>query len=100
MLWCSRAHLNSTVLWCSPDRQTALCSRAHAVLSYSPGYVQEEDGVHLVLPQLVGDVDVVTHDGHVLREVLPPPLQQVLPARLAVEHLVPESRAELVRPRL
>ena len=66
----------------------------------SPGYVEEQDGVHLVLAQLVGDVRVVTHDRHVLGEVLPAPLQQVLAARLAVEHLVPQPRTELVRPRL
>lgn len=59
--------------------------------------VEEEDGVDLLLAQLRRYVLPIAFQRDKLGEVLPLPLQEVLPACLAVEHFVPQTGIELLR---
>jgi len=60
------------------------------------GYVEEEDGVHLLLPQFPRYVLAVALQSHEFRQILPLALQQIFAAGLAVEHLVAQPRIELL----
>lgn len=62
--------------------------------------VEEEDGMDFLFPQLSRDIFSVAFERHKLRQVFPFALQQVFASCLAVEHLVPQARIELLRPGL
>lgn len=63
----------------------------------SPGNVEEDNGVHFVFFEFGRHVLAVTLQRHQVGQPLPLPPQQVLAAHLAVEHLVPQPRVELLR---
>lgn len=62
-----------------------------------PWNVEKYYCMHLVLLQLGRQIFTVALQGHKLGQTLPLPLEQILSAGLTVEHLVPQTRVELLR---
>lgn len=62
-----------------------------------PWNVQKYYRMHLVLLQLRGQIFAIALQRDKLGQTLPLPLQQILSARLTIEHLVPQAGVELLR---